>query len=205
MQLQCLKRIPTLIWYCMAEMKGHTNSTYAAILCIHVHGLHSIGLWWTTLLWWDRDLGNTAKLFWTMGKWMLLRFALKQIIHLQANNLEIKPLAPLHSYAAVSASNVLATTCQYEALKYVSFPLQTLGKCAKMIPVMIWGALILQKSYNAKDYSRALVVTAGCTLFLMSGEVQQSCLWLALRCYGAVTFPTHPRTGISGLGCFRKL
>ena len=27
---------------------------------------------------------------------------------------------------------------QYEALKHVSFPLQTLGKCAKMIPVMVW-------------------------------------------------------------------
>ena len=35
-----------------------------------------------------------------------------------------------------------ATTCQYEALKYVSFPVQTLGKCAKMIPVMIWGYAI---------------------------------------------------------------
>ena len=28
-----------------------------------------------------------------------------------------------------------ATTCQYEALRYVSFPTQTLGKTAKMIPV----------------------------------------------------------------------
>ncbi|KAH7676874.1 UAA transporter protein [Dioscorea alata] len=32
---------------------------------------------------------------------------------------------------------VYNTTCQYEALKYVSFPVQTLAKCAKMIPVMV--------------------------------------------------------------------
>ena len=39
---------------------------------------------------------------------------------------EIKPVAPIYTYAAVSLSNVIATTCQYEALKYVSFPVQTL-------------------------------------------------------------------------------
>jgi len=30
-----------------------------------------------------------------------------------------------------------------QALKYVSFPVQTLAKCAKMIPVMVGRALIL--------------------------------------------------------------
>ena len=49
----------------------------------------------------------------------------------------VKPAVPLWKYVSVSTSNVLATTCQYEALRYVSFPVQTLGKCAKMIPVMI--------------------------------------------------------------------
>lgn len=54
-------------------------------------------------------------------------------------------MAPIYSYAAVSLSNIVATTCQYEALKYVSFPVQTLGKCAKMFPVMVWGYFILKK------------------------------------------------------------
>ena len=54
-------------------------------------------------------------------------------------------MAPSYTYAAISLSNVVATTCQYEALKYVTFPLQTLGKCAKMIPVMIWGSLTMGK------------------------------------------------------------
>eukprot|EP01025_Chloroclados_australasicus_P060577 TRINITY_DN778_c1_g1_i1.p1 TRINITY_DN778_c1_g1~~TRINITY_DN778_c1_g1_i1.p1 ORF type:complete len:386 (-),score=37.87 TRINITY_DN778_c1_g1_i1:1387-2466(-) len=84
----------------------------------------------------------------------------------------LAPAAPVYKYAAVSVSNVVATTCQYEALKYVSFPVQTLCKCAKMIPVMIWGTFILFKKYNVVDYSIALVITVGCTLFLLMGEVK---------------------------------
>lgn len=81
-------------------------------------------------------------------------------------------MAPPYSYAAVSISNVVATFCQYEALKHVSFPLQTLGKCAKMIPVMIWGTLIMRKRYGVKDYVNAAVITLGCTLFLMTGSIK---------------------------------
>jgi len=58
---------------------------------------------------------------------------------------ELAPVAPSYAYAAVSLSNVVATTCQYEALKFVTLPLQTLGKTAKMIPVMLWGSIIGQK------------------------------------------------------------
>lgn len=61
---------------------------------------------------------------------------------------DLRPVAPPQAYAAVSVSNVVATFCQYEALKHVSFPLQTLGKCAKMIPVMIWGTVIMRKRYS---------------------------------------------------------
>jgi len=67
---------------------------------------------------------------------------------LVANGQDTRPVAPPQAYAAVSVSNVVATFCQYEALKHVSFPLQTLGKCAKMIPVMIWGTLIMRKQYS---------------------------------------------------------
>lgn len=84
---------------------------------------------------------------------------------------EIKPVAPIYTYFAVSLSNVVATTCQYEALKYVSFPVQTLGKCAKMMPVMIWGIIILRKKYGIKDFGIAVAITAGCTIFLLTGSV----------------------------------
>lgn len=85
---------------------------------------------------------------------------------------EIKPVAPIYTYFLVSISNVVATTCQYEALKYVSFPVQTLGKCAKMIPVMIWGIFILRKKYGLKDFGIAVLITLGCTMFLLTGEVK---------------------------------
>lgn len=94
--------------------------------------------------------------------------SLQVSLSLQAQQQPLAPAAPLTSYAAVSFSNVVATCCQYEALKYVAFPVQTLGKCAKMIPVMIWGTLISRKTYSAKDYTAALLVTAGCTVFLFN-------------------------------------
>ena len=90
---------------------------------------------------------------------------------LLAGGQDFGPVAPPQAYAAVSVSNVVATFCQYEALKHVSFPVQTLGKCAKMIPVMIWGSVIMRKKYNTKDYVVAAAVTLGCSVFIMTGEV----------------------------------
>jgi adenosine 3'-phospho 5'-phosphosulfate transporter B2 len=83
---------------------------------------------------------------------------------------ELRPVAPLWAYAAVSLSNVVATTCQYEALKYVSFAVQTLGKCAKMFPVMVWGYVISRKKYTARDVAIACSITLGCFIFFTTGE-----------------------------------
>ena len=88
-----------------------------------------------------------------------------------AHGESLAPGAPLASYSAIAFSNMLATTCQYEALRYVSFPTQTLAKTAKMIPVMIWGTLLARKVYKVKDYIVAAGVTVGSTLFLLTGEV----------------------------------
>merc|ERR1719145_296027 len=76
--------------------------------------------------------------------------------------------APLWKYVAVSFSNVCATWCQYEALKHVSFPVQMLGKSFKMMPVMCWGMVIDGKRYTIKDWTVALTVTGGVTMFLMT-------------------------------------
>ncbi|CAA0832939.1 UDP-galactose/UDP-glucose transporter 5B [Striga hermonthica] len=86
---------------------------------------------------------------------------------LLASKKALDPVAPIYKYGAVSVSNILTTTCQYEALKYVSFPVQTLAKCAKMIPVMIWGTFIMQKKYTGRDYLFALFVTLGCSIFIL--------------------------------------
>lgn len=81
----------------------------------------------------------------------------------------LKPSAPLAAYVAVSVGNFLATFCQYEALKYVTFPTQTLGKCAKMIPVLIIGSFYHKKMYSWHEYAVALLITIGCTTFLTTG------------------------------------
>lgn len=84
---------------------------------------------------------------------------------------DVHPAAPLSSYGAVSFSNVVATSCQYEALKYVSFAIQTLAKSAKTLPVMVWGTIYSGKRYKLTDYLHAVTITLGCTVFIMGGEV----------------------------------
>lgn len=79
--------------------------------------------------------------------------------------------APLWKYFAISMSNVAATTMQYEALKFVSFPVQMLGKSFKMMPVMIWSIIISGKTYKLPDWFIAAMVTLGVTLFLMTGVI----------------------------------
>lgn len=86
---------------------------------------------------------------------------------LLASKKALDPVAPIYKYCLISVSNILTTTCQYEALKYVSFPVQTLAKCAKMIPVMVWGTMIMQKKYKGQDYLFAVLVTLGCSLFIL--------------------------------------
>lgn len=79
--------------------------------------------------------------------------------------------APVWKYLAISFSNVAATWSQYEALKYVSFPVQMLGKSFKMMPVMVWGIVISRKKYKAEDWLIATAVTGGVTQFLLTGEI----------------------------------
>ena len=51
----------------------------------------------------------------------------------------------------------------------MTFPTQTLGKCGKMIPVLIWGSLFYQKGYTWRDYIVGFAIMLGCTLFLVTG------------------------------------
>jgi len=83
----------------------------------------------------------------------------------------IKNSAPLSNFGAISLSNTIATFCQYEALRYVSFPTQTLGKCGKMIPVMILGLVFTGKKYGWRDFLIAFLVTIGCVSFVLTGSI----------------------------------
>mmetsp|Transcript_49038 Transcript_49038/g.113647 ORF Transcript_49038/g.113647 Transcript_49038/m.113647 type:complete len:349 (-) Transcript_49038:136-1182(-) len=91
--------------------------------------------------------------------------------------------APLWKYIVVSCSNVTSSFCQYEALKWVTFPVQMLGKSFKMMPVMCWGMVIAKKSYSWKDWLLAAIVTWGVLQFLLFGSIEvpnrqhSTCLW----------------------------
>jgi len=51
----------------------------------------------------------------------------------------------LYEYSFPSISNMLSSWCQYEALRYVSFPATTLFKSFKLGPVMLMGKLLGNK------------------------------------------------------------
>lgn len=76
--------------------------------------------------------------------------------------------APFWAFAPCSLSNSLSSYGQYEALKYVSFPLQTLSKSTKVIPVMLMGKLLNKKSYPWLEYGEAAMISFGVSLFTFS-------------------------------------
>ena len=65
---------------------------------------------------------------------------------------------------------MLSSWCQYEALKYVSFPMGTLAKAFKMVPVMLMGKFMNNKSYESYEYLSGAMVGVGLYLFLSSSE-----------------------------------
>ena len=52
----------------------------------------------------------------------------------------------IYEYSFPSISNMLSSWCQYEALRYVSFPATTLMKSFKLGPVMLMGKLLGNKN-----------------------------------------------------------
>lgn len=82
--------------------------------------------------------------------------------------------APLYKYSYSSFSNILSSWCQYEALKYVTFPTQILSKSCKIIPVMLMGKLVSNKVYPWYDYIMAVFVSMGVALFLLATKSDTS-------------------------------
>ncbi|XP_062857060.1 adenosine 3'-phospho 5'-phosphosulfate transporter 1 [Trichomycterus rosablanca] len=76
--------------------------------------------------------------------------------------------APMYKYSFASISNILSSWCQYEALKYISFPTQVLAKASKVIPVMLMGKLVSHKSYEYWEYFTAMLISVGVSMFLLS-------------------------------------
>lgn len=78
--------------------------------------------------------------------------------------------SPLWEYSFPSVANMLSSWCQYEALKYVSFPTAMLAKAFKTLPVMLMGKFMHNKSHESYEYFSAIVVGFGLYLFMDSSE-----------------------------------
>jgi len=73
---------------------------------------------------------------------------------------------PTFKFSYCSFSNVMSSWFQYEALKYVSFPTQVLGKACKVIPVMIMGKVVSGNKYSNLEWFTALMLSVGVSCFL---------------------------------------
>ncbi|GAA5838457.1 hypothetical protein JCM11251_003396, partial [Rhodosporidiobolus azoricus] len=80
----------------------------------------------------------------------------------------LRPASPHFAYASVAIFNFLSTTCQYQALCYVSYTTQSLAKTSKMVPVLIVGALVWKQKHPTKSWVAASVILVGCATYLFS-------------------------------------
>ncbi|TRY77321.1 hypothetical protein TCAL_11645 [Tigriopus californicus] len=78
--------------------------------------------------------------------------------------------APLYKYSFCSFSNIMSSWCQYEALKFVSFPTQVLAKASKIIPVMVMGKIVSNRKYEFYEYIVAVLISFGMVLFLFGSQ-----------------------------------
>mmetsp|Transcript_6774 Transcript_6774/g.10212 ORF Transcript_6774/g.10212 Transcript_6774/m.10212 type:complete len:501 (-) Transcript_6774:350-1852(-) len=110
----------------------------------------------------------------------------------------IETRAMLYEYSFPSVSNMLSSWCQYEALKYVSFPTQMLSKCFKLVPIMVMGKVLGNKDYPMYDYVVAALIGLGISLFLTSSEA----LNIGVDTFGEKESAAATVTGIVLLGFF---
>lgn len=79
--------------------------------------------------------------------------------------------APLWKYVVVSVPTVVASICQFEALRYVSFTMQILGKSSKTGLLMLGARAFVGTRYKIVDWMVAFGVTAGLVLYMLTGPL----------------------------------
>jgi len=82
--------------------------------------------------------------------------------------------APLIAFAPCALSNTMSSWSQYASLKYVAFPVQTVFKSSKIIPVMIMGRFLKGTTYPIGQYVEAFLITVGVAIFSLSSKTSNS-------------------------------
>jgi len=77
---------------------------------------------------------------------------------------------PIREIVISGTTQMLAMGSSNEALRYVSYPTQVLGKSCKMVPVFVAGILVANKAseYTIMDYIQVAIVTIGVSIFNFS-------------------------------------
>eukprot|EP00934_Nitzschia_sp_Nitz4_P006106 Nitzschia sp. Nitz4//scaffold12_size214221//22772//24182//NITZ4_001479-RA/size214221-processed-gene-0.105-mRNA-1//1//CDS//3329534957//6096//frame0 len=78
--------------------------------------------------------------------------------------------APLWAFTPCALSNTMSSWSQYASLKYVSFPVQTVFKSSKIIPVMVMGKVLKGTSYPLEQYAEAVLITIGVAIFSLTSK-----------------------------------
>uniref|UniRef100_A0A5K3FCH2 Adenosine 3'-phospho 5'-phosphosulfate transporter 1 n=2 Tax=Mesocestoides corti TaxID=53468 RepID=A0A5K3FCH2_MESCO len=134
----------------------------------------------------------------------------------------VTDIAPLSGYASPALSNILSSWCQYEALLFITFPVQVISKSCKTIPVMLMGRCLYGRSYKAFEYITTGLIGVGVSTFILSSPPNRSsavttsslsgllllCGYIALDSYTSTSqdnlfrtynmSPLHMMRGVSG-------
>jgi len=103
---------------------------------------------------------------------------------------------PIQEISISGTTQMIAMGASNEALRYVSYPTQVLGKSCKMVPVFIAGILLAGKAaeYALADYLQVGIVTLGVCVFNFGGKAKAGAddssyglalIGLSLMCDGA--------------------
>lgn len=104
-------------------------------------------------------------------------------------------VAPLVAFAPCALSNTMSSWSQYASLRYVSFPVQTVFKSSKIIPVMIMGKALKGTNYPWSQYAEAFMITVGVAVFSVASKSSDSdsgtevigllfmCMYICFDCF----------------------
>ena len=89
---------------------------------------------------------------------------------------DVKPHSIRHAlpdYFLVALSYLSAMMFSFTALRYMSYPIQALGKSCKMIPVMLMGMVIRKRRYSPREFLCVGLITLGVALFSWKSSESQ--------------------------------
>nr|CUU97544.1 hypothetical transcript [Hymenolepis microstoma] len=96
------------------------------------------------------------------------------LIGKRADDSTVETKSPLTNYASLALSNIISSWCQYEALIFITFPVQVISKCCKAVPVMLMGRCLYGRSYKAYEYITTVLISLGVCMFILSSPSEHS-------------------------------